>query len=369
MSNYYRYLTNLPGWRTNRKIVVIESDDWGSIRMSSNESLKRLEMKGYQFDYYNHFDALESNEDLEYLAETLNCHKDSTNRPPVITGLNVVANPDFDKIEDNGFSRYEFESANETYQKYPHHDRVEGIWRKSIRERLIVPQFHGREHLNVQFWMRDLQEKKKYTLEAFENRITGIPPIYKGTPIRDYQAAFAIEGITDVELQKSIIEEGVQLFTRMHGYIPRYFIPTNGPFSTLLEPIVYKTGIRYLGTGKMNVEPLGDGKYKRNFRYVGMKGKSGLLYLTRNAFFEPSVPGKDWVNSCLKEIEIAFLLNKPVVISSHRVNYIGWLNEGNRDNGLRKLNELLDKIISKWPEVEFLTSVELGEAIQQSKNG
>lgn len=27
--------SNLPGWRTNRKIVVIESDDWGSIRMPS----------------------------------------------------------------------------------------------------------------------------------------------------------------------------------------------------------------------------------------------------------------------------------------------------------------------------------------------
>jgi hypothetical protein len=30
-----RNLANLPGWCTNRKIVVIESDDWGSIRMPS----------------------------------------------------------------------------------------------------------------------------------------------------------------------------------------------------------------------------------------------------------------------------------------------------------------------------------------------
>jgi len=36
------HLLNLPGWHTNRKIVVIESDDWGSIRMSSAEDAERL---------------------------------------------------------------------------------------------------------------------------------------------------------------------------------------------------------------------------------------------------------------------------------------------------------------------------------------
>lgn len=30
-------LLNIPGWRTNRKVVVIESDAWGSIRMHSKE--------------------------------------------------------------------------------------------------------------------------------------------------------------------------------------------------------------------------------------------------------------------------------------------------------------------------------------------
>ena len=30
-------LLNIPSWHTNRKIVVIESDDWGSMRMPSCE--------------------------------------------------------------------------------------------------------------------------------------------------------------------------------------------------------------------------------------------------------------------------------------------------------------------------------------------
>lgn len=35
------------GWRCCRKIVVIESDDWGSIRTSSREAYDRLVAAGY----------------------------------------------------------------------------------------------------------------------------------------------------------------------------------------------------------------------------------------------------------------------------------------------------------------------------------
>ena len=54
-------------------------------------------------------------------------------------------------------------------------------------------------------------------------------------------------------------------------------------------------------------------------------------------------------------------------ISSHRVNYVGWLNEDNRANGLIKLDELLSRIIKKWPNVEFMTSSELGDLISKTR--
>jgi hypothetical protein len=72
------------------------------------------------------------------------------------------------------------------------------------------------------------------------------------------------------------------------------------------------------------------------------------------------------VYDCLKEIEIAFKWHKPVTISSHRTNYIGWLNSDNRANGLQKLDELLSQIIKRWPDVEFMTSVELGNLIAKN---
>jgi len=110
--NISRNLSNLPGWRTKRHIIVIESDDWGSIRMSSKESFHKLKQARIDVDknHYNTNDALESNADLEMLMEKLSKHKDATGRSPVITGVNVVANPDFDKIGENKFTQYVYEA-------------------------------------------------------------------------------------------------------------------------------------------------------------------------------------------------------------------------------------------------------------------
>ncbi len=64
-----RNLLNIPGWRTGSKILVIESDDWGSVRMSSPEAYRKLLTKGYPVDQwpYNNMDALECNKELELL--------------------------------------------------------------------------------------------------------------------------------------------------------------------------------------------------------------------------------------------------------------------------------------------------------------
>ena len=55
-----RNLANLPGWRTNRKIVVIESDDWGSIQMPSKLAYSNLLKKGIGVDKSYLYDTLDS---------------------------------------------------------------------------------------------------------------------------------------------------------------------------------------------------------------------------------------------------------------------------------------------------------------------
>lgn len=369
-------VSNIPGWRTKRHIVVIESDDWGSIRMSSLESFEKLKDAGIPVNknHYNINDALESNEDLERLFETLQKFKDSTGRHPVMTGVNVVANPDFKAIAANDFKEYVYEPYTKTCERYPNHDRVYELWKKGIAERLFVPILHGREHLNAQFWIRALQKGDLSTVVAFRERVTGIPRKgIGGATVPDFQAAFDIETPDDLPYQKEVIKSGAELFKQLYGFKPKYFVPTNGPFNNTLEKDLLDSGVQYINTGKKQREPLGNGQYKVNTRFLGDKNELGQIYLTRNCFFEPSACGDevpenyDWLNYCLKEIEIAFRWHKPATISSHRVNYIGYLHPENRERGLKALSQLLGEIIKRWPDVEFMTSVELGDLIASTQ--
>lgn len=364
--------SNIPGWCTNRHIIIIESDDWGSVRMASKEAFESLRKSGVPVgtDHYNINDALESNDDLMMMFETLSKYIDKTGRHPVITGVNVVSNPDFEAIKKNGFTEYIYESYTETCKRYANHDEVYELWKKGISERLMVPIFHGREHLNAQFWMRALQSGHKSTLAAFEHGVTGIPRKgIDGEVVPNYQAAFEIDSTADLPYQKQVLQTGLDLFESLYGYRSKYFVPTNGPFNNTLEEDLHNLGVRYINTGKRQREPLGNGQYRINTRYIGNKNQFGQIYLTRNCFFEPAASGyecpkdTDWINNCLKEIEIAFRWHKPATISSHRVNYIGFLHPENREKSLKQLSELLSRMLKRWPDIEFMTSVELGDLI------
>jgi len=96
--------------------------------------------------------------------------------------------------------------------------------------------------------------------------------------------------------------------------------------------------------------------------------KYGQRFLIRNAIFEPALldSADDPVRNCLKDISIAFRMKKPAVICTHRLNYVGFLDENNRDKNLKMLQELLDSILEKWPEVEFMNSVQLGLLIDEN---
>jgi len=363
-------LANLPGWSTNRKIVVIESDDWGSIRMPSNSTCEALIKKGVDLlsgdSYrYNMYDTLATENDLSALFETLSAIKDRSSNSCVFTPISLVANPDFEKIKSGNFEKYYFEPFTETLKRSPGGEKSFELWQEGINSRLFVPQFHGREHLNVQVWLKALQNNDQHTRLAFDYGIWGFnTKLASGV---SFQAAFDLDQPNEIEYQKDVITSGLELFEKLHDFKASVFVPPNGPFNEILEETAYNNGIRFMSAAKIHLEPQGNRQFKKRFHYLGQKNKYDQRYITRNCFFEPSLSGKDWVDSCLNDIQIAFRWHKPAVVSSHRVNYIGALDTSNRDKGLDQLKQLLQTIVKRWPEVEFMTSAELGQLMVESK--
>jgi len=365
------HLSNLPGWRTTRKIVVFESDDWGSIRTKDINSFNNMLKNGLQVksNHYNAVDSLESNADLERLFETLLQFRDSTARPPVFTPLCIMGNPDFDKIEKSGFTEYFFQPLDKTLEEYPEHDKVLFYWKAGRDNRLFVPALHGREHINVRRFMDLLKSGDEGMRISFNNRSVGVSSYY-GKTYPNYLGALHPTSLQEIkELHEQLRESG-KLFELFLGEKPAFFVAPNAEEPKELENTLDSIGIRYIGRAKRRIYPVGDGTFKKEWNWIGKKNELGQTILTRNCFFEPVAWGEhhhvvSWVDNCLKEIEIAFKWNKPAVISTHRVNYIGNINKSSRERGLQSLTNLISKILIKWPESEFMTSMELGALISK----
>lgn len=365
-----RYLSNIPGWSTMRRIVVFESDDWGSIRMPSNKTREALEKQGLDIGQgaegyrYNLYDTLASATDLEALFETLGRFKDRSGRSPIFTAVSLVANPDFEKIEADDYRRYYYEPFTATLARYGQKDAWD-LWQQGKTAGFFHPEFHGREHLNVSVWLRALQQGDGNTLLAFDQCCWG----FKNKHLLGikYQAAFALEYISDLPFQQQAIEEGLEIFKKLHGQKAVFFVPPNGPFNNTLENVAAEKGIKFMSASKVQNEELGEGRTRKIIHWLGQKNMHNQRYLTRNCFFEPSDSSRDWLNSCLREISIAFVMRKPAVISTHRVNYIGSLDEKNRKRGLDQLSELIQVILKKWPQAEFMSSKDLGYLVSERR--
>jgi len=364
-----RHWHNIPGWRTKRKIVVFESDDWGSIRMPSKEIYNIMLKKGYPVNCrpFEKFDSLESREDLQALYEVITEIKDKSGKNVIITTNFIMTNPDFERIRQSDFRQFYGENFIETYKKYYGSDEVFKLIQEGILARLIYPQYHGYSHFNYPEWMEALENGAKDEIFCFDHEMVGVPsPEYpeKGNQLMD---ALHCKNIKHYNEQKEKLIEGVKIFKEIFRYNPVSFIAPVYTWPSDIEYGLSLVGIRYLQGGRFQKEVYSpDGKIRKRKHTLGDRNSFGQYYLVRNVFFEPSIDrNKDWINSSLKAIKAAFFWKKPAIISTHRLNYIGKIHPYNRKKNLELLKGLLNKIILKWPDVEFLTSDQLGLLIEK----
>ena len=106
--------------------------------------------------------------------------------------------------------------------------------------------------------------------------------------------------------------------------------------------------------------PVPNENFKKIYRFNGQKNKLNQTYFIRNGLFEPSLDSNvDWVNKCLESIAIAFKWGKPAIISAHRINFVGGLDESQRTQNLKNLDDLLRIALKRWPDLQFTDSAAL----------
>lgn len=345
----------------------------GSVRIKDNAANTALKSKGLNGDriHYDSVESMEINEDLELLFEVLQSFKDKNDNHPVFTPMCIMGNPDFEAIKTFDYQQYCFQPLHETLKEFPKSNRILELWKKGFEQNIFVPEIHGREHINVRRYMKTLQshEGKEGLRYALDYHSVG-PTAFNGIKFPNYLGALHPEAKDEIpELHNYVLDAG-KLFQQYMGYQPRVFIAPNAEEPKELEASLKQIGVQYLTRSKKRVYPLGDGQFAKEWNFIGKKNEFDQIIINRNAFFEPVSFGEhehitDWVDACLKEIEIAFRWKKPAVISSHRVNYVGSIKPENREKGLSELKRLLTQVLKKWPDVEFMSSYDLGKTMDK----
>ncbi len=369
-----RIYTNLRGWKTKRKILVIESDDWGSIRMPSKEVYDKCLKAGYPVDKrpYERYDSLASEDDLELLFDLLSSFKDMNGNHPVITANSLVANPDFEKIKADNYTKYHYELITETFKKYPKHGNNFNLWKQGMEAKVFQPQYHGREHINVSLLMHDLQKGNADAHFGFANGMPGCIPNGPGADGNKYVAAMRYSSEMDKTDKLDIFLEGLELFEKLFGFRSYSIIPPNYVWSPDYNEAVYQSGVHFVQGIRLFREPVaGSRKMIRHNIYQSKKIRAGQSYNVRNVTFEPTpIPKTNAQNidQCLMEMDIAFKMGKPAVVTSHRLNYVGFIDADNRDRSLKMLRKILSASVKRWPDIEFMSSDELGRLVNGHAN-
>ncbi len=370
INNYINYKS----FKTNKKYVIIESDDWGSLRTKDSKARDALNAlhPNIKNDPFTQYDSIASCADLQALFEVLNSVKDRKDNPACITANVCTANPHFKKISDNNFEDFYFEPFTKTLEGYSKDKSIFEVWNEGIKSKLFYPQLHGREHLHALAWLKELQAGQKSLLKAFHYETWSIPytSITNNQRRKNLQAALDHYQLdNEIKFQEKWINDASQIFKDEFGFTSKTFIPPTYKWHSNLNSVFQINGIEALQGIKLQYQPSVKHKsgYNRKLHYTGQVDKgSNLLYLTRNVFFEPSLQqNKDWYSLTLNGVKEAFKKSQPAIIGSHRINFVGRLDENRRDNNLKVLRSILKQITKLYPDVEFVNSSDLTTIIKK----
>jgi hypothetical protein len=213
--------------------------------------------------------------------------------------------------------------------------------------------------------MHQLQNPTSDARAAFEVEMVGVPSTINPSKGNTLMIALAADNAEDVDLQVHQLQTSVDEFSHHFGFKPTSFIAPVYTWYDQIEEVLASKGIQFLQGGRMQqIQHFQSDKKQKN-HFTGESNRFKQRYMVRTIFFEPVYnPTPALVDHCMQRIKVLIDAGIPVTISTHRINYTGGLDLAHRDKNLLLLSELLKRIIAKWPDVEFISSDQLGKNLE-----
>jgi hypothetical protein len=341
----------LAHWRCLEPVVIFESDDWGMERRPCADFVRTF---GEPAEWAS--EQTETPDDLRQLYKVLERYRDETGRTATFTANFVVANPDLAAIMRNDFERYYERQIDQTRE-------LRSLWLEGMARQVFMPQYHGRSHFWPEALLRDLRADEPGVRAMCEQNLPGGLALLKGQNWR-YHSEYFDWHRSEQPVAEDILKwvsEGVRHFREIFGFAPRSTIAPNYIFTPYAVRAWQLAGIEFIQGANYRLLRRGNGATRTISHVLGERTPEGLLLMGRTVKFEPrpSRPQQD-LAAALRQIKECFRHHLPVVIDTHRINYVG----AERQCAFDALDSLLSAIRSFRPR--FLTTSELGEAVSQT---
>jgi len=313
-------------------VVIFESDDWGAGPLDQASALKQLQ---------------------EILARFI----DALGRKPVATLGVILAAADTRRIRNTGGVEYFSASLSE-----PCYAPLLEVMKEGLRKGVFALHLHGMEH----YWPPTLMQVAAKDMNVRDWMQTEGIPSTESLPshlqARWTDASVLPSRALEKTPQLAAITEEASLFGRCFSVRPRVAVATTFVWTEEVEAawaregidVIITPGVRYTcrdASGK----PGGEDKRMLN----GELSKNGQIYLVRDVYFEPMLghTPERLVNDAKERAR----LGRPCLVEMHRLNFIGAAE--NCESSLRVLEAALEKLQRTFPEIRYMTSLELAEAI------
>ncbi len=360
-------LHSLIGARVKEPVVLFQSDDWGFNRVGSQAALKEYCGGNGELLKGNMAlkDALETEEDVLLLKDVLTEGgvRGAGENAAVFTCNAVMANPNFEEILRVGGEYFVAEDVRESYQKvYGHGVGGFSTLVEGNQQGIFDIQFHAWVHLQYGAWLQALRAQDTEVLRGAELGICGVSSSWAKRKLGRSNFLAALDWQPTDEGYSQLLESWKLAFSgfeEVWGKQATSFMAPAYIWSEEVEAMLLNQGLLSVQGLPYQLTPKGSGKFGRKYRRM-RKNSSGVQYTLRNCYFEPGENySRDYVSECLQRMKTLISWRVPVIINTHRFNYMGGIDVDHRAHGLNELTRLIASIRKQWPEARFIGTKEI----------
>ena len=322
--------------------LVIQSDDWGRHGLRGADAVEQLtaHIPDFGSDPYDLY-AGETERDLHRLRDTLQKHRDSAGRHPVVVANFLTSQTDCEATLQN-----EHSLVTRPLNTHP----LLPIYRNMCETGAFYPALHGLTHFNRTAYERLL------SADSDQGRILRMllkqncPYILRLTPDIgfEFQATARSDGTFEGPAQqRAAVNNAIENFTDAFGRMPESVCAPGYRANDDTFRAWREAGLRVAQRGA------GSDALPTVMR------QNGLLQLQRTIEFEPALRASSLEN-LVTRIREGFAGGCPAIICTHAINFhSGHRNE--LEKTLSILSDLLNRLIVEFPALRYIHDGDLLE--------